>query len=66
MASDYTQEGLDLIYRKNLFTIKVVRHLVQAAQASDGIAVPGSIQKTCRCGTWGLWWTWQFWINAWT
>lgn len=36
--------------RKNLFTEGAVRHLVQAAQGSDGIAVPGSIQKTCGCG----------------
>jgi len=25
----------------------------QAAQGSGGVLIPGGVQKTCRCGTWG-------------
>jgi len=27
--------------------------LEQAAQGSSGVTIPGGVQKTCRCGTWG-------------
>jgi len=27
--------------------------LEQAAQGSDGVIIPGGVQKTCRCGTLG-------------
>jgi len=27
--------------------------LEQAAQGSGGVPIPGGVQKTCRCGTWG-------------
>jgi len=27
--------------------------LEQAAQGSGGVAIPGGVQKMCRCGTWG-------------
>jgi len=27
--------------------------LDQAAHCSGGVPIPGGVQKTCRCGTWG-------------
>lgn len=42
--------------------------LGQAAQGSDGISIPGSVEKICRCQTerYGLELNMVCWVNGWT
>lgn len=47
MASGCHRGGLDLVLGK----ISSWKELDQAAQGINGVTVPGSVQKPCRCST---------------